>query len=226
MMKRTIIISALILLSLSIFAQKEDPATAVEIGGTTSYTEFEEDGTIEFHGDATVWNDYVVPFASVKLKGTKEPSWEPFLSDINQYNFEAGAEQEVGMSIQLPHDWDGSAIYPHIHWAPEDGGSGNVIWAIDYTWVNYMSEFPAPVTLEVTTSISGDEKRHRISEFSAISPMITGDHPQNGISSILLIRFYRKGNDSGDTYNKGAYALSFDIHYRSNTIGSRQEYIK
>ena len=38
----------------------------VEIGNTTGdFTEIEEDGTIEFHGEATVRNDYVVPFSSV-----------------------------------------------------------------------------------------------------------------------------------------------------------------
>jgi predicted secreted Zn-dependent protease len=222
-MRKLLTTTLLVLMSFAIFGQ-------VEMGSSTNYTKIEGDGTVEFNGDATVWDDYVVPFASAKLKGTKEPKWEPFIGAINQYNFEEGAEQEVGMSIQLPHSWNGTAIHPHIHWSPEDGGTGDVIWVIEYTWVNYNATtqyvFPAAVPITTTTTVSGDSHKHLITSFGAITPDSGTTNPQNAVSSILLIRFYRDGTNNNDTYDAGAFALSFDIHFEKNTVGSRQEYIK
>lgn len=223
-MKRTIIIYAICLFSISLFAQ-------VELGGTEHFTEVEADGTLEFHGDATVWNDYVVPFSSAKAKGTKPPVWEEFIGNIYQWSFknegDANKEPEVGFVIQMPHDWDGSLIYPHIHWSPEENSSGSVVWAIEYTWISYDHdtplEFPSTTTLTGTSrELSSMGHKHLITEFGSITPSSN----QNSISSILVVTFFRNSTNAADTYPKKAFALSFDIHYRSNTVGSRQEYIK
>jgi hypothetical protein len=221
-MKRTIIIYALILLSSHLFAQ-------VELGGTTDYTEVEADGTIEFHGEASVWNDFVVPM-SVAKTGNYAPSWSVFKGGIHAYLFEndgANSQDEVEFIIQLPHDWDGSAIYPHLHWAPENDNSGAVVWGMEYTWVNYdpdtYIEFPNTITITSTSeNLNNNGLQHVITDFGSITP----SSDQNKISSILLIRLFRKSGDGADTYGSGAFGLSFDIHYRSNTVGSRQEYIK
>ncbi|NPD85378.1 hypothetical protein HNS38_11435 [Lentimicrobium sp. L6] len=203
----------------------------VEIGTATNFTETEGDGTIEFNGAATVWDDYVVPFASTKVKQFVDPPvWVSFIDEIYQYKFEDSKLEEVGMTIQMPHSWNGTAIHPHIHWSPEDDGAGDVIWAIEYTWVNYNSEtqyvFPAAETLTATASVNGDSHKYLIASFGPITPLTGSENPQDNVSSILLIRLYRNGTSNDDTYAKGAFALSFDIHYEKNTVGSRQEYIK
>lgn len=200
----------------------------IEMGSTTDYTEIEADGTIEFHGDATVWNDYVVPFSAVKTKNTKIPSWESFMGEIYQYAFDgSGTDQEVGFAIQMPHDWDGSAIYPHIHWSPSTDDGGAVVWGIEYTWVEYNDtaplEFPATITsTTISEELSGDGHKHLITAFNAITP--SGD--QDNISSILVVRFFRNSSVTEDDYEHDAFALSFDIHYRLNTLGSREEFTK
>lgn len=223
-MTRNIIFWILCSCSISLYAQ-------IEMGNDTDYSEIEQDGTLEFHGNAKVWNDYVVPFSSVKTKATKTPTWESFMGDIHQYAFgsidASSNEHEVGFVIQLPHDWDSSPIYPHIHWSPANDNAGSVVWAIDYTWVNYNASspmaFPTVIT-SITTSqaLSNDGLKHLITAFDPIVP----SSDQNDISSILVIRFYRNSSNAEDDYNAKAFALSFDIHYRSNTTGSREEYIK
>ena len=224
-MKRTIIFYAIFLLPLGLFSQ-------VEIGSTEDYTEIESDGTIKFHGEATVWNDYVVPMSVAKPSAVEAPTWEVFMDGLHAFNFayesNASKEEEVEFVIQMPHDWDGSAIYPHIHWSPENDNSGSVVWAIEYSWVAYNHENPLeyPATTTITTtsaSLSNDGHKHLIAPFDFITPSSS----QDAISSILIIRFYRNSSNSADTYyDSGAFAISFDIHYRLNTIGSRQEYIK
>ncbi|NOR86462.1 MAG: hypothetical protein GQ527_02515 [Bacteroidales bacterium] len=217
----TIILSLLCVFS---FAQ-------IEMGGDTDFTQIEEDGTVEFHGEATVWNDYVVPMSVAKLSAVEAPSWETFLGGLHAFNFAdeslSNKEEEVEFVIQMPHDWDGSAIYPHIHWSPDDDGSGSVVWAMEYSWVefNYSTplEFPEPTTITTTSaSLSNDGHKHLIAPFASITPSSS----QDAISSIIIIRFYRNSSNAADTYESGAFAISFDIHYRLNTIGSREEYIK
>lgn len=223
-MKKLLTTTLLVILSFAIFGQ-------VEIGNDTSYTEVEADGTIEFIGEATVWNDYVVPFSSVKAKDAKPPTWEVFIGDVFQWAFKnensVDKEPEVGFVIQMPHDWDGSTIYPHIHWAPEEDGSGSVVWAIEYTWVSYNNdtpiEFPSTNVLTGTSrDLASMGHKHLITEFGSITPTSS----QNSISSILVVTFYRNSTNAEDTYSKDAFGLSFDIHYKSNTIGSRLQYTK
>jgi len=203
----------------------------VEMGGATNFTEIEQDGTLEFHGDATVWNDYVVPMSSIKTKETKEPKWVSFMGTIYQYKYEnkdqEKDEQEAGFVIQMPHDWDGSTIYPHIHWSPENDNQGNVVWGIVYTWVNYNNSTPLSfpdtvINTTVSVDLNGHGHKHLITEFDPIIPTAS----QNTISSLLVVRFYRNSSNAADDYGSGAFALSFDIHYRTNTAGSREQFTK
>ncbi len=227
-MKQIIFIYVLTLLSMSIFAQ-------VQLGGTADYTEIEDDGTIKYVGEAKVWNDFVVPMTSVKVPELDgdPPKYERYYGKILEWNFIAGKLSEVGLTIQMPHDWDGSTIYPHIHWSPEPDGSGVVVWLMDYVWVNYDVE-TIPKIFEnyaILTAVSPNLTKpaayeHRIAKFNNANGITPAAGDQDGISSILLIRLYRDAGEGSDTYTAGAFALSFDIHYRSDTAGSREEYDK
>jgi len=213
-----------------LFAQ----TNSVTIGSASGYSKIETDGTLEFAGDATVWEDYVVPFTSVKIRAeTSPPDFAQFLNDgedppstgVYGYAFSASELQEVFFTIQMPHSWAGTAIYPHIHWSPSDNTAGIVTWGIEYTWVNYSTSsklFPATEISTTNYTVSTNQgKHHLIAKFDAITPIVD---EQDGISSILVVRFFRDADN--DTYAADAFALSFDIHYEKNTVGSRGEYVK
>jgi hypothetical protein len=218
----------------NLFAQAD---TLVTIGGTTDFSSIEPDGTLEFHGNATVWEDYVVPFTSVKIRAeTSPPDFQQFQDNgasstgVYGYAFDASTLQEVFFTIQMPHSWAGTAIHPHIHWSPAVAGNGteNVVWGLEYTWINYNPTtslaFPLSTTVTATSdAISGQALHHLITEFNPIAPIVDD---QDGISSILVVRFFRDPDNSADNYAHDAFALSFDIHYERNTVGSRQEFIK
>lgn len=102
-----------------------------------------------------------------------------------------------------------------------------MVWAIEYSWVNYSPgvhlEFPETKTDTAwSEELSNNSIQHLITKFASITPSTS----QNAISSLLVVRFYRNSSASADDYDGDAFGLSFDIHYRSNTTGSRQEYIK
>jgi hypothetical protein len=221
-----------------LFAQ----TNSVTIGSASGYSKIETDGTLEFAGDATVWEDYVVPFTSVKIRAeTSPPDFAQFLNDgedppstgVYGYAFSASELQEVFFTIQMPHSWAGTAIHPHIHWSPATSGTtitGNVVWGMEYTWINYHPTtslaFPATDTLlAVSEEVTSNTKalHHLIAEFDSITPTVD---QQDGISSILVVRFFRNPDNSYDDYGADAFALSFDIHYERNTVGSREEFVK
>jgi hypothetical protein len=127
---------------------------------------------------------------------------------------------EVFGSVQFPHKYkEGSLIYPHVHWAGEDPSAGNVVWKLEYLWVNIGAALQANTTI-VSRTVANDTSvagKHRMNNV----PDIGIDGTGKTISSILQYRLYRDGTNSADTYTKKAYLSEFDIHFEIDTVGSR-----
>lgn len=206
--------------------------TNYKFGDGTNYSTFEADGTLVFYGDATVWDDIMIPGFSTR-SSTNSPDFAVFVNGTYlNYFADAGSnsENQVFFTVQFPHAWDGGEIRPHIHWSPEtDPGTAAVVrWGLEYTWAEYNpttpETFPATTTIYTNASTpAGSQKKHLIASFSPITPSST----QDGISSMMVCRLFRNSSDAADTYNsKRAGFLQFDIHYKRNTEGSRTEFIK
>lgn len=197
----------------------------VEMGGASDYSKVEADGTLEFNGAATVWNDFVVS-PDVKSSQSNGPTWQDFIvSTLKALAFSGGTQMgEVFFDVQMPHTWrEGTTIYPHIHWAPEDASGGNVIWYLEYTWANYPGTFPTPTTINTGAVAAGNTAfAHIISPFPASGGI---DGTGKKISSVMRCRVYRTPTGD-DTYGGLAFAISIDFHYETNTVGSRSEYTK
>jgi len=198
----------------------------------TNYMAIADDGTVSLKGNATVWNDIVVPPFSTYFGVDNYPSFVQFKNGIKTFTFDdkgAGLEQQVYFSIQMPHNWkEGTTIFPHVHWSPQTAKSGNVVWGFEYTWAEYDSTtpvaFPTPTIVTATTGVSTNGvDTHYITSFAPITPTTS----QDKISGILMCRFFRNSSNSADTYTNGSAALlSFDIHYEIDAFGSGTEFIK
>jgi len=188
-----------------------------------NYSCFEDDGSLRFEGNATVWDDLRVPGLRAKTNASA-PDLGAFgpSGNLLTYRFDGAATTEqVYFTLQMPHSWkQGSTLYPHIHWAPTDTNSGNVKWQLEYSWANIEGTFGAPTTISVTDGADGTAWKHQIAAFSALSAA------GKTISSMMVCRLFRNPTDGSDTYAYDAAFLEFDIHYQIDTIGSRQEYIK
>jgi hypothetical protein len=190
-----------------------------KIGDASNYTTIEADGTVEFNGDATVWDDLRIPGSSVQ-KGASAPDLGTFLGSgnllVNRFDGNATTEQ-IYFTAQLPHSYkQGSDIYPHIHWTPTDGNAGNVKWQLEYSWQNINGTFSGTTTLTVTDSTDSTAWKHLLAPFSAI----TGT--SKTISSMLVCRLFRDPSDGDDTYGSDAALLEIDFHFEIDTVGSRQ----
>ena len=133
--------------------------------------------------------------------------------------FPAGQLTEIFGSAQFPHTYrEGSLIYPHVHWAGEDTTAGNVVWKLEYLWVNVGASLQANTTITSrtvanNTTMAGMHRMNNVPENGI-------DGTGKTISSIMQFRLYRDGTDALDTYNGKVFLSEFDIHYEMDTVGS------
>ncbi|MDD2798177.1 MAG: hypothetical protein PHV20_06245 [Bacteroidales bacterium] len=187
------------------------------------------DGTFILNGSATTWDDLRVSPDAVKAGANVTPLWADFANNIQLWHFENAKIQSVTFLVQMPHNWkEGTTIYPHVHWAPQVTGTGNVEWQFEYTWANLGTIFGSPITIVSSTSLAflgGPEaKKVLITPFPSTGVGI--DATGKTLSSMMVCRLTRNGTATNDTYAGDAAFLGFDFHFEINSFGSSQEYIK
>ena len=165
-----------------------------------------------------VYDDLRVAATSVKVGGAA-PGFEAFLGTTKTYLFDKTGDEEVHFNCQLPHSYEeGTDIIPHVHWAPVDTDTGDVVWGLEYTWQNIDGTFPATTTIVIADDADGTAYKHQVATFAAISG--TG----KTISSILVCRLFR--DVSADDYNEDAAFLEVDFHFRKDSRGSGTATVK
>lgn len=188
------------------------------------YFQVEADGTIEFNGDGTIWDDLKAPATSLSKGGVNDPDFGKVLDDgaastgVYTYLFDKTTEEELFLIVQFPHGWKvGSTIYPHVHWMPTDTDAGSVIWGMEYSWQDISGTFGNTTTIYVSQAADGTAFKHQLASFSSIS-----GSGISGISSVMLVRLFRYVSGLTDDYDNDAALLEFDIHYEIDTVGSRE----
>jgi hypothetical protein len=177
----------------------------------------------------TFWEDLTVPATVVKLGGVNDPNFVKLADDGSgstgtfTYAFDKASEEEIFFNVQIPHakkyDTD---IKAHVHWMPADGTAGNVVWGLEYQWVNINGAFSATGNTLIEATVAADETalKHQIDGIGTI----TGTNFT--LSSMLACRLYRKAADAADTYDNDVYFLEFDFHVEYDRPGSRDEFVK
>ncbi|MEO6542400.1 MAG: hypothetical protein ABIN74_15465, partial [Ferruginibacter sp.] len=167
---------------------------------TTSFA-----GSVWNSGSAAGFGNLIVPIYNTKLgEPANQPAWVKIKDDgtgsrgVFTYSFAGETEQDFFFSVQLPANWkEGSSILPRVHWSPQTGRLwGNVVWGIEYSWVNYNTAAPqafpnTTILLATTATIDGitNTGQHLITAFASVS---TNNTPGN-TGSVLMCRFFRKG---------------------------------
>lgn len=169
------------------------------------------------------WDDFRFPAQAINNGGEAAPVYEEtsgrLLFSANSIEFAAGI-------VQMPHTWhQGTEIRPHLHWSKTTSSEGLVLWGMQWRKAKRGEVISAWSEIDYATpSIwvdSDTANLHSIMEFSPI-PM-SGDL----ISTIVNFRFGRIATDvNSDTYAGNAALWEFDMHYKVDSRGSRQEYIK
>lgn len=196
-----------------------------------NYFAVEADGTWVSHGDATTWIDELGPLMASRLQSPA--------SDISQnlaegtITFEDSARYPadyVSYTLQLNHDWlIGSDVEFHLHWFQTT--AANINWLAEYRWqINGQAKTTGwtklPLANKIFTYTSGT-----LVQINDAATSITP--PANVyLSDLFQIRLYRDYTNASslfagaETNGLDVDTLYADMHRRSSTMGSRQEYVK
>lgn len=189
-----------------------------------NYSEFEADGTLEFVGDAVVWDDLRIPFTQSKRGALLKPDFD--FTNVGLLFPQNDTAEIIYIIAQMPHKYKlETALHPHIHWQQMNGN--DVVWKLDYKWfINGAAVTAGFTTVTATTSTDSvftwsSGNLAQLTEFTAIAG--TGI---NTVSSMLLMKVYRDDNVDGGAGGGDALGFEFDIHYQIDTGGSRSELVK
>lgn len=183
-----------------------------------NYSGFEDDGTLVFNGNATVYNDIIMPASNLR-PGASPPTFSVFKGGIYGLAFSPTILEEVHGAAEMQHNYkEGTDIEVHVHWSPATTNVGDCLWKFEYTKANMATGvFGTTTTLIPTTGITttGTAYQHQYTSIGVISG--TGMK----IGDIIVYRVYRDATSGSDTYTGGAFLHSVGIHYECDTSGSR-----
>jgi hypothetical protein len=195
-------------------------------GGTTDYLQVESDGTIEFNGAATVWDDFVVPVQVASrstVPGTTAPNELAYRSGL-VYEFPDAVDRTCYFVIQLPHTYkEGTNVVFHIHWTIDTSGAGggaeNVEWDYSYSASSPTSDnseqWPVATTGTQTVDVQNEAQHDHI-----MDDIVTITGTNFKISEVIIMSLTRTGTT--DSYGGHALLVSADVHHEIDTVGSRQ----
>jgi hypothetical protein len=192
-----------------------------------NYVGFESDGTAEFNGDATVWDDLRTPISVASKISGKEPAEVAYKGGI-VYEFNTGNDETCAFNVQLPHAYKlGTDIEFHIHYLIRaDGANGvdpeNVKWDFTYSWADIDDEQPAETTVSTTIDVKAlTADTHYLGE---IASTIDGSGI-SGVSSMIICSLGRDVSVANN-YTDDVLVMELDFHYQIDTLGSRDEAVK
>jgi len=186
-------------------------------------TTVEADGTLEMKGSATAWEDIVGSLIGKKLyenKGTVD-----FDYNENAVKFQSGGDiskpdDRIIWNYQYPHKAvPGGSVNMHIHY--EQTSSDDTEFTMMYRIQSAGSQKDTSWETAVISSAANNKYSYVSGTLNQICVLPSISLAGRPMSSQIEFRFTRSDDLSGDIL-----ATFIDGHYESNTLGSREEYVK
>lgn len=174
------------------------------------------------------WNDSMIPASSFRTTGGTGLTFADFSGGIYMNRFDVG--DIFYIHIQLPHDMKvDTPVYPHLHLAV-NSAIGATNYNVEVTtksaWANINAAFGVPATVStglVCSFQNAAQYTHKILTLSTLTPGITED----GISSYVIFAVERiTASVAPINPAQSVFIMGMDIHYQTDTMGSRQETAK
>lgn len=140
-----------------------------------------------------------------------------FKGNTIAYEFVPGSVMETYVNWDLPFNWaTGTDLYAAIHWSPGSStNTGTVRWGLEFTFAAVGGTFGDTSTVYVDTTVSTSSAWKHI---QAVSSPFSGSGAAP--NTRFLIRLYRDGAASEDTFPDNAYLVGIDFYYRVNKFGT------
>lgn len=197
---------------------KTNPKTVDKFGDISAgnYIQIDNTGFVQLHGQAKAWVDYNVPLTLGKPTAGGKPDYD--YTNMGYLLPQNDKTEVLHVRVQLPHAWDGSDIFPHIHW--QQTRNQVPVFKVDYIWYNNGDPVPDTWNTYAMEQAIFAYSSGTISQlnYNPIGISASG----KSISSILKFKLYREDN----VYAGDVLADDFDIHLRIDAGGSRLQYEK
>ncbi len=168
---------------------------------------------------APQYQDVVATHGSMLRENSDGPSRIVVHGAIKGYSFDASSEESLHFSLLMPHGYTaGEAIAPFVHWSPVGTDTGNVVWGMEYAWIDVDETIPATTSITTTDTAAGVAMQHQAIAFSAIQ----GPGKQAG--SVFVCRVYRDAANSDDTLTDEAVLWAAGFHTQVSGIGTGKEW--
>lgn len=140
-----------------------------------------------------------------------------FKGNTLAYEFVPGSTMETYVNWDLPFNWSpGTDLYAAIHWSPGvSTNTGTVRWGLEFTYAAVNGTFGDTNTVYVDTTVSTASAWKHI---QAISSPFSGSSAEPNMR--FLIRLYRDGAATQDTFPDNAYLVGIDFYYKVNKFGT------
>jgi len=193
------------------------------------YTEIEADGTVVNYGNATTWTDELGSLLTQRIESPASKIVLNIAEGSTDFKDTADLTDYVVLSLQINHPWELlTPIEPHFHWWQAQAAIPN--WLMAYRWqVNGEAKTESWTQAKYEGNVFTYESGtlNQITDFPLITPPAGA-----GLSDIVQIRFHRDNNNDStlftgnDPVSGNVGTMSFDVHKKDNTGGSREEYEK
>lgn len=174
-------------------------------------------------GAETVWDDQQISGSALSAAASA-PGFAAIGGGTLQargFTGTSGMNQLFG-AIELEHGYvEGTDIWPHIHWMPENNTVANVKWNLTYAIAVGGVVLTAETILSKTVATSGTAWMLHNTEW---------DTPISGtgrkIGDQIFFRLWRDSADAADTYGAVAFVSTFGLHVQENSVGSAARFTK
>lgn len=187
----------------------------------TSY----QNGTfLQFAGAGRAYYDFNFDVASLRSGASAPDLIKLNATNIFVASFDgANTLEQVDFVIEMNHNWaEGTTVYPHVHWYPSTANTGNVIWYLEYCFVDPASATGGASSTTINTgaiAAGGIAWANKFTNFPAIAL------PGYSIGTQAHFRFYRDPTGS-DTYPNDAAVATIGLHVLLDSLGSREVSVK
>lgn len=189
-----------------------DRVQKLKIGDLTNYTEIKNDGEINLHGTARVYqNEWITPqgFAVPGTKPAAATDWGISWG----WEFTDGTDDTIYATVRLPQDMD-KTVAPEfkIGWASADT-TGDVVWQVEYLYSAQNGDTTkTDDTITEVSTVSAVANGLTIATFDDMAAPSTTDQ-------LLMLRIKRLGDDGDDDLGDDCTLLGSGLKYTVDKLG-------
>lgn len=183
-----------------------------------NYSEFEDDGTLKFNGDATVWEDE--NYDAFTAGGVSDPNLTIVDgSGVSLPAFPHNQTKSLQGGREVPHSYkNGTNIVLHVHFMPTTAPSNaeTVKFSVEYYIKGGNTKIASSVAAATYTFATGALEAWR--EHRVDLATVTGTNITIGMQA--MVKITRTNGDAG-SYANPVVVSTFGYHYEKDTVGSR-----